>query len=115
MGKQWKQWQTLFWGAPKSLQMVTAAMKLKDAYSLEEKPWDPDPLRPALSLGGQATAWEGSPGRSLPPSLEFSRQEHWITLHDLLHGSLPNPGIDLRRTEGVSLSELLSGTHPALL
>ena len=28
-GKQWKQWQTLFWGAPKSLQMVIAAMKLK--------------------------------------------------------------------------------------
>ena len=27
----------LFWGAPKSLQMATAAMKLKDAYSLEEK------------------------------------------------------------------------------
>ena len=27
----------LFLGAPKSLQMVTAAMKLKDAYSLEEK------------------------------------------------------------------------------
>ena len=26
-----------FWGAPKSLQMVIAAMKLKDAYSLEEK------------------------------------------------------------------------------
>ena len=30
-------WLTLFWGAPKSLQMVTAAMKLKDAYSLEGK------------------------------------------------------------------------------
>ena len=29
--------QTLFFGAPKSLQMVIAAMKLKDAYSLEEK------------------------------------------------------------------------------
>ena len=29
----------LFWGAPKSLQMVIAAMKLKDAYSLEEKLW----------------------------------------------------------------------------
>ena len=29
--------QTLFWGVPKSLQMVTAAMKLKDAYSLEGK------------------------------------------------------------------------------
>ena len=35
-GKTWKQWLTLFWGAPKSLQMVTAAMKLKDACSLEE-------------------------------------------------------------------------------
>ena len=29
--KQWKQCQTLFFWAPKSLQMVTAAMKLKDA------------------------------------------------------------------------------------
>ena len=36
-GKQWKQCQTLFFWAPKSLQMVTAAMKLKDAYSLEGK------------------------------------------------------------------------------
>ena len=38
-GKQRKQWQTLFWGAPKSLQMVIAAIKLKDAYSLEGKLW----------------------------------------------------------------------------
>ena len=36
-GKQWKQCQTLFFQAPKSLQMVIAAMKLKDAYSLEGK------------------------------------------------------------------------------
>ena len=36
-GKQWKQCQTLFFWAPKSLQMVIAAMKLKDAYSLEGK------------------------------------------------------------------------------
>jgi len=36
-GKQWKQWLTLFFAAPKPLQMVTAAMKLKDAYSLKEK------------------------------------------------------------------------------
>ena len=28
---------SIFWGAPKSLQMVIVAMKLKDAYSLEEK------------------------------------------------------------------------------
>ena len=37
--KQWKQWLTLFFWAPKSLQMVIAAMKLKDAYSLEGKLW----------------------------------------------------------------------------
>ena len=37
MGKQWKQCHTSFSWAPKSLQMVTAAMKLKDAWSLEEK------------------------------------------------------------------------------
>ena len=37
MGKQWKLRQTLFSWAQKSLQMVTAAMKLKDACSLEEK------------------------------------------------------------------------------
>ena len=36
MGKQWKQWQTLILGAPKSLQMVTVAMKLKDTCSLEK-------------------------------------------------------------------------------
>ena len=37
MGKQWKQCQTLFLGAPKSLQMVIAVMKLQDVYSLEGK------------------------------------------------------------------------------
>ena len=37
IGKQWKQWLTLFFWAPKSVQMVTAAMKLKDTCSLEEK------------------------------------------------------------------------------
>ena len=37
--KQRKQWETLFWGTPKSLHMVTGAMKLKDAFSLKEKLW----------------------------------------------------------------------------
>ena len=39
MNGKWKQWETLFSWTPKSLQMVTAAMKLKDAYSLEGKLW----------------------------------------------------------------------------
>ena len=38
-GETWKQWETLFFWAPKSLQMVTAAMKVKDTCSLEEKLW----------------------------------------------------------------------------
>ena len=38
-GETEKQWQTLFGGTPKLLQMVTTTMKLKDASSLEEKLW----------------------------------------------------------------------------
>ena len=38
-GETWKHWQTVLWGAAKSLQMVTAAMELKDTCSLEEKLW----------------------------------------------------------------------------
>ena len=41
MGNRWgnsgNSVRLYFWGAPKSLQMVTVAMRLKDAYSLEEK------------------------------------------------------------------------------
>ena len=53
MGKQWKQWQTLLFWAPKSLQMVTAAMKLNYACFLEEKlpsepPGKPDQPRQLL-------------------------------------------------------------------
>ena len=39
MGKEWKQWQTLFSWSLKSLKMVTATMKLKDVCPLEEKLW----------------------------------------------------------------------------
>ena len=51
MGKQWKQCQTLFWGAPKSLQMVVAAMKLKDAYSLEVFPGGSEGKASARNVG----------------------------------------------------------------
>ena len=36
-GEQWEQWLTLFLGSPKSLQMVTEALKSKDTCSFEEK------------------------------------------------------------------------------
>ena len=38
-GEKWKQWQNLFTLAPKLLQMVTAAMTLRDTCSLEENLW----------------------------------------------------------------------------
>ena len=38
-GERVKTMSTLFFGVPKSLQMVTVAMKLKDTYSLEGKLW----------------------------------------------------------------------------
>ena len=40
-GETEKTVESLFWGAPKSLQMVTLAMKLKDTCSLKEKLWPP--------------------------------------------------------------------------
>ena len=49
IGKQWKECQTLFLAAPKSLQMVIAAMKLKDAYSTRVQPW----LDPGIPSGGR--------------------------------------------------------------
>ena len=39
MGKEWKPWETSFFEAPKSLQMVISAVKLKDVCSLEEELW----------------------------------------------------------------------------
>ena len=38
-GKKWKQWQILFSWTPKSLQILSAVMKLKDICSLERKSW----------------------------------------------------------------------------
>ena len=38
-GEKWKQWQILFSWSPESLWMMTAAMQLKDACSMEEKLW----------------------------------------------------------------------------
>ena len=52
MGKQWKQCQTLFSWAPKSLQMVTAALKLKDTCTLEIQQSILKEISPGCSLDG---------------------------------------------------------------
>ena len=49
MGEQWKQWQTLFFAAPKSLQMVTAAMKFKKMFA----PWKKSYEQPRQHIKNQ--------------------------------------------------------------
>ena len=61
MGKQWKQCQTLFFWAPKSLQMVTADVKLKVAYSLKESYYQP---RQHIKKQRHYSANKGPPSQS---------------------------------------------------
>ena len=88
-----KQWLTLFFWAAKSLQMVIVAMKLKDAYSLEGKLW-PTSMKLLSCVQLFATPW--TIAHQIPPSMGFSRQEHWGGLPFPSPGDLPDPGIELR-------------------
>ena len=72
MGQQWKHWQTLCSWAPKPLQMVTAAMKLKDYCSLEEKLWQPSCF--SLLKSTDITANKGLSSQSY----SFSNSHVWI-------------------------------------
>ena len=76
MGKQWKQCQTLFFGAPKSLQMVIAAKKLKDACSLEE---NYDKPRQHIKKQRHYFANKGPPRQSYG----FSSSHMWDILAEL--------------------------------
>ena len=69
MGKLWKQCQTLFLWAPKSLQMVPAAMKLTQVQSLGQE----DALEKGLATHSSVLAWR-IPGTGEPgglPSMIF--------------------------------------------
>ena len=89
MGKQWKQCQTLFFWAPKSLQVVTAAMKLKDAYSLEGKLWPPRQhikkqrhyfANQGLSSQSYGFSRDGSPPGSSVPGILQARILEWVAI-----------------------------------
>ena len=87
MGKQWKQWETLFeeWcGAPKSLQMVTAAMKLKDSCSVKEN----DQPRQHIKKQGHYFANK----RSSSQSNGFSSSHAWMQELDYRENWEPNNG-----------------------
>ena len=75
MAKQWKEWQTLLFWAPKSLHMVIAAMKLKDAYSLGEKLW-PNFSSVAQLFLTFATSWNAACQASLSITNSWSFQQH---------------------------------------
>ena len=82
MGKQWKQWLTLFWGAPKSLQMVIAAMKFKDT------PWKESYDQPAAAAAAKSLQScptlcdpiDGSPPGSLVPGILQARTLEWVAI-----------------------------------
>ena len=80
-------------GGTKSLQMVIVAMKLKAAYSLEGKLW-PTSMKMLSCVQLFATPW--TIAHQTPPSMGFSRQEHWGGLPFPSPGDLPDPGIELR-------------------
>ena len=71
MGKQWKQCQTLFLGAPKSLQMVTAALKLKDT------PWKESYDQPRQHIQNQRHYFANKGPSS--QSYGFSSSHVWMS------------------------------------
>ena len=84
MGKQWKQWQTLFFWTPKSLQMVTAAMKLKILT-----PWKKSYSQPRQHIKKQrhyfANKYPSSESYVFPSShvwmWELDYKESWAQKH----------------------------------
>ena len=74
MGKQWKQWKILFSLAPKSLQIIIAAMKLKDGCSLEETY---DKSRQHIKKQRNHFADKGPYSQRMAFSVAMDRCERW--------------------------------------
>ena len=88
MGKPWKQCQTLSSWAPKSLQMVSAAMKLKDIFSLEERPW-PASVQFSGSVMSDFLRPHGLPGLHVHHQLLEPAQTHVHPVGDAIQPSHP--------------------------
>ena len=108
--KQWNQWETLFWGPPKSLQMVTAAMKLKDTCSLEEMLWTTSVQFSRSVLSDSVIPWTAACQASLsitnsqsllkPMSIEsVMPSNHLILCHPLILLSSIFPSIRVFSSE----------------
>ena len=83
MGKQWKQWQTLFSWTPKSLQMVTAAIKLEDTW-----PWMKSYDQPRQHIKKQRHYFANK--GSYNQSYGFSSGHVWIWVSDQKGGWVPD-------------------------
>ena len=104
MWKQWKQWQTLFSWAPKSLQMVTAAMKLKGACSLEEKLWQIKPRETVLQVAA-SPCWYSVPKAAWPQDSRTVWDHCWS--HNIPSIGVPDLsyGVNIARvTESVTVT-----------
>ena len=109
-GKQWKQWHTLFWGAPKSLQMLPATMKLKDTCSLEktlENPLDCKGMQPVHPKGDQSWVFIGRTDvEAETPILWPPDAKSWLIWKD------PDAGKDWRVEEkGTTEDEMVGWDH----
>ena len=91
MGKQWKQWQTFSFWAPKSLQIVTATMKLKDAWCfwtvvLEkclESPLDCKEIQPVYPKGNQSWLFIGRSDDEAETTILWSPDaKNWLMWKD---------------------------------
>ena len=112
MEKQWKQWETLISWAPKSLQMVTAAMKLKDTCSSEEKLWQTSVQFSCSvvsdSLNPVDYAMPGFPVHHQLP--QFTQTDvHWVGDAIQPSHSLSSPAFNLSQHQGLfKMSQLFA-------
>ena len=110
--KKWKEWQTLFSWAPKSLQMVIAAMKLKHACSLEGKLWQTYHIKKQRCYFANKGLYSQSYGFSSSPvwMWELDHKESWAPKNwcfwtVVLEKTLESP-LDVRRSNQSVLKEI---------
>ena len=106
MGKQWNQWHTLFW-APKSLQMVTAAMKLKDFLHLGRKDMtNLDYILKSKAKGDQSWIFIGrTDAEAETPVLWPPDTKSWLIWKD------PDAGKDWGQEEKGTTEDEMVGWH----
>ena len=115
MGKQWKQWLTLFWGASESLQMAIAAMKLNDTYSLEGIMTNLDRIlksRDFVNKGLSSQGYGFSSGHVWMWELDYKESwamKNWCFWTVVLEKTRSESPLDHRRSNSSILKEISPG------